>query len=259
MGGGGDDTSLAEDGADVNAAESDAEALTSTLIAGGGPGGSVGLASAGHLGGADLSGAAIGDGAKALYFPRTCLTVAVEETVPNVEGVATYTFAGCTGPNGLLNVTGVVKATYRASRDRLTLDLVGEGLRVNRAHVDWSSHAEIVAGGNGRTMTWSASLDGTTARGRAFSRNNQKVVTWTLGEPCLGLDGASEGDVAGRSLRTEITAFRRCRGSCPDAGGRIVVTDVDAGRRIEIRYDGTNRATIVGPSGRESTFQLACR
>ncbi len=255
---GDDETGLAEDGTDAHAAESDAEALTSTLVGGGGPGGTIGLASSSDLSGGNLDGEAIGDGAKALYFPRGCLEVTSTETAPG-EGTATYTFSGCTGPNGLLNVQGAVKATYKAAPDRLTLDLVGDDLVVNKATVDWSAHAEIAAAGTSRTMTWRAQLSGTTARGRDFARTNEKTITWTIGEPCLGLEGTSQGTVRGRSLRTEITAFRRCRGSCPDAGGRIAITDVDANKRIEIRYDGTNRATLVGPNGKETTFGLLCR
>lgn len=256
--GGDDETGLAEDGTDAHAAESDAEALTSTLVGGGGPGGTIGLASSADLSGGHLEGATIGDGAKAVYFPRGCLTVAANETAPG-EGTATYTFSGCTGPNGLLNIRGVVTATYKARPDHLTLDLVGTDLVVNKATVDWSAHAEIVAAGPSRTMTWKASLSGTTARGRDFSRTNDKTVTWTIGEPCLGLEGTSQGTVRGKNLRAEITAFRRCRGSCPDAGGKIVITNVDANKRIEIRYDGTNRATLVGPNGNETTFALLCR
>lgn len=257
-GGGDGEGSLAEDGTDAHAAESDSEALTSTLVGGGGAGGTIGLASSAELSGGDLEGATVGDGAKALYFPRGCLTVTSNETAPG-EGTAKYTFAGCTGPNGLLGVQGVVDVTYKATRDRLTLDLVGTDLVVNKATIDWSAHAEIAASGTSRTMTWKAELAGTTARGRDFTRSNEKTVAWTIGEPCLGLDGTSQGSVRGRNIRTEITAFRRCRGSCPDAGGRIVLTDVDANQRIEIRYDGTNRATLVGPNGGTTTFALLCR
>lgn len=256
--GGDDDTGLAEDGTDAHAAESDAEALTSTLVGSGGAGGTIGLASAVDLGGAELGGRTIGDGAKAVYFPRGCLTVTATETAPG-EGTAKYTFAGCTGPNGLVDIQGVVDATYKVTRDRLTLDLVGTDLVINKATVDWSAHAEIAAAGTSRTMTWKAQLTGTTARGRDFARSNEKTIAWTVGEPCLGLDGVSQGTVRGRNIRTEITGFRRCRGSCPDAGGRIVITNVDANKRIEILYDGTNRAKLIGPNGGETTFALLCR
>lgn len=255
--GGDETTGLAEDGTDANAAENDSEALTSTLIGGGGPAGSVGLASAADLAGGGMDGNAIGDGAKALYLPRGCLTVAVTETSPTA-GTAKYTFNGCTGPAGLFNLRGVVDVTYKIGLNHLTLDLVGNDLQANRATIDWSAHAEIDANGADRTMTWKASLSGTTARGRDFARSNDKVVKWTVGEPCIGLDGTSQGNVSGRNLKTEVTAFRRCRGSCPDAGGKIVVTNVDKGVSLEIHYDGTSQATLITPKG-ESKFGLLCR
>lgn len=258
IGGGDDENGLAEDGTDTNAAENDSEALTSTLVGGGGAGGSIGLASSSDLAGGGVDGRTIGDGAKALYVPRGCLTVTSTGDGTG-EGTAKYEFNGCTGPAGLFNVKGVVDVTYKATPNHLALDLVGTDLQVNRATVDWSAHAEIDANGAARTMTWKASLTGTTARGRDFSRTNDKTIKWTVGEPCIGLDGVSQGDVRGRNVKTEITAFRRCRGSCPDAGGKIVITNVDKNVSVEIRYDGTNQATLVGPKGGEVKFGLLCR
>jgi hypothetical protein len=252
------DEGLAEDGTDSNTAENDSEALSATLIGGGGSSGTtIGLASDAELGAGGLSTRTIGDGAKAIYMPRGCLTVTVNETSPT-EGTAKYEFNGCSGPTGLFNITGVVDVTYKASLNHLTLDLVGTDIKANRAMIDWSAHAEIDADGANRTMQWKATLSGTTARGRDFARTNEKTIKWTVGEPCIGLDGVSQGNVSGRNLKTEVTAFRRCRGSCPDAGGKIVVTNLDRNVSVEIDYDGTAQAKLITPKG-ETTIALLCR
>lgn len=258
-GGGGndDENALAEDGTDSNAAENDAEALTSTLVGGGPATGGIGLASSSELSGGGVETGTIGDGAKALYFPRGCLTVTPGDAATQTEGTAKYEFDGCTGPAGLLNIKGVVDVTYHATLNHLTLDLVATDLQVNRATVDWTAHAEIDAVDANRTMTWKASITGTTARGREISRTNEKVIDWTIGEPCVGIDGVSQGNLGGRSVKTEVNDFRRCRGSCPEAGGSIVVTNVDRNVSIEIKYDGTNQATLVTPKG-ESKIPLLC-
>jgi hypothetical protein len=258
--GGGDEetTNLAEDGADSTAAENDSEALTSTLIGSGGAGGGgIGLASASDLAGGGLGTREIGDGAKALYFPRGCLTVTPGAGSTPLEGTAKYEFNGCTGPAGLLNIRGVVDVTYKATLNHLTLDLVASGVQVNRATVDWTAHAEIDAVDAARTMVWKASLTGTTARGREISRTNEKVIDWTVGEPCVGIDGVSQGNLSGRNVKTEVNDFRRCRGSCPEAGGSIVVTHVDKNVSVEIKYDGTNQATLIHPKG-ETKIALFC-
>lgn len=255
---GDESTGLAEDGTDSNAAENDSEALTSTLIGGGGPGGTgIGLASSSELAGGGVGTSEIGDGAKALYMPRGCLTVTPGAGATPTEGTAKYAFDGCYGPAGLANIRGVVDVTYKATQNHLTLDLVGTALQVNRATVDFSAHAEIDAAGADRTMTWKGSIAGTTARGREFTRTNDKVIDWTIGEPCIGLDGVSQGSVRGRNVKTEVNDFRRCRGSCPEAGGSIVVTNLDKNVRIEIKYDGTNQATLIHPKG-ETKINLLC-
>ena len=245
--------SLAQDGSDSVSAEADTEVLTSSLVSAAvaRPGGSLTLASTGELGGDNLGTRGVGDGAKALYFPRNCLTVTSDEAAKKV----TYGFANCFGPNGIAKISGQVVTTYEASAGKLVLNLVGTDLRVNKAVVDWSATAEITADGVGRTMRWKGALVGTTARGKEFSRTNEKVVSWRFGERCFGLEGVSEGSVRGRYLRTEITDFRRCRGSCPEAGGKISISN-EAKLKVEILFDGTNRATYTSPKG-STTIPLA--
>jgi hypothetical protein len=235
---------LAEDGTDSATAETDIEVVTSSLVSATASGGSLT--------------AAVGDGAKALYFPTNCLTVTSDEAAKTV----TYDFGNttdpsCAGRNGIFKITGRVVATYATAPGLLTLDLVGSDLHVNRSSLDWSAHASISSAGLARQMTWQGTLEGTTARGRTFSRTNTKTVTWRFGERCYGVNGVSEGNVRGRFLRTEITDFRRCQGACPEAGGKITISNA-AKVKVEITFDGTSQATYTTPKG-ETTFDLACK
>jgi hypothetical protein len=244
---------LAEDGTDSAAAEVDAEVVTSSLVSATASSGSLSLASTGELGGGQIGPAGVGDGAKALYFPRNCLTVASDEVAKTV----TYGFGDCTGPNGIFKIRGDIVATYTAEPGKLTLNLVGNDLQVNRSVVDWTATAVITANGADREMHWKGSLSGTTARGKTFSRTNEKVVTWRFGERCFGVSGVSEGKVRDRYLRTEISNFRRCQGACPEAGGRITISN-ESKLKVEILFDGTKRATYTSPKG-STTFELACQ
>jgi hypothetical protein len=247
---------LAEDGSDSVSAEADTEVLTSSLVSAAiaRPGGSLTLASTSDLGGGDLGTRGVGDGAKALYFPRNCLTVTSDEAAKKV----TYGFANCFGPNGIAKISGQVVATYEASAGKLMLNLVGTDLRVNKSVIDWSATAEISADGVARTMRWKGALSGTTARGKEFSRTNEKVVTWSFGERCFGLSGISEGKVRGRYLRTEISDFRRCQGSCPEAGGKISISN-EAKLKVEILFDGSDRATYTSPKGSTTISLDSCQ
>jgi hypothetical protein len=244
---------LAEDGTDSAVAETDAEVVTSSLVSATAAGGSLTLASTSELtlGGVNPTG--LGDGATRLYFPSGCLKVTPDAAARTV----TYAFTGCAGPNGIFRLTGTIVATYATAPGRLTLQLVGNDLRVNRSTVDWTATAEITNTGADRAMHWKGALSGTTARGKTFSRTNDKTVTWRFGERCFGVSGVSEGNVRDRYLRTEITDFRRCQGACPEAGGRITISN-EKKVTVDIQFDGTNRATFTSPKG-TTTFDLACQ
>ncbi len=248
-----DPLALAEDGTDSAAAETDAEIVTSSLVSPTPSSGSLTLASTSELAGGGLATAAVGDGAKALYFPKGCLTVASDDAAKTV----TYDFADCAGPNGIFRIRGRVLATYATGPGMLTLDLVGNDLQVNRSTIDWSAHAAISAAGLARSMHWQGTLSGTTARGKTFSRTNTKDVAWRFGERCYAVSGTSEGKVRDRFLRTEITDFRRCQGACPEAGGKVTISNA-AKLKVEITFDGTSQATYTTPKG-TSVVDLACK
>lgn len=233
-----DSALLAGDGTDSFSAEADAQIVTTSLISPSAAGGSLAL---------------IGDSAKAIYFPRSCLTVTSDSATKTV----TYVFDSCAGPNGILKLTGTMIATYEVSPDKLVFNITGTNLIVNQSTVDWSARAEVTASGAARTMVWHGTLSGETARGKAFDRTNDSTLSWRLAERCLALSGVSEGHVRGRYLRTDVTDFKRCQGSCPEAGGRITISN-EAKVKVEIRFDGTSRATYATPKG-SVMFDLACK
>jgi hypothetical protein len=239
-----DDTATIQDGSETAAAETDAQLVTSSLLAAS-TGSSLSLEST-DLSGGDLGTQSFGDAARAVYFPRGCLDV----KTPDATGTAVYTFARCIGPNGLRAVSGTVKA--RATRDdqSLRLDLTATDLSVNKAALDWAASAIVRVTDDGtRTMTWSAQLSGTTARGRRFTRTNDYTIAWKPGEACFALDGKATGEVDGREVRTSIEGFRRCRRGCPDSG---------KSRTFELTYDGSNEATFTRPNGTTSSIPLLC-
>jgi len=253
-----DTTLLAQDGSDTSATENDTETISSSFIA---ASGGLGLASGADLAGGQLSAANVGDGARAEYYPAGCLTVTSD---PSSRG-ATYTFDHCSGPYGLLDVSGSVKVTATpaaataAGATRLVLDFVGTGLKVNRATADWSAHAEIASTALGaRTMSWRAQLSGVTVRGRAFTRTNQKTVAWTVGQECVLVNGSSDGNVTGRAIHTDVIHYSRCKGECPAAGSEIRITNATNGKTVDIAYDGGRQATFTGPNGGQTQIVLAC-
>jgi hypothetical protein len=242
------DDALVEDGTDTNAAETDSEVLTSMLVAT--TNGSLGLASAGDLGGGDIERADLGAGARTIFTPRGC----VEPVANEAERRVIYKFRSCLGPNA--NVSGDVTVTYSRADNKLHLDLTATDLVVNRAVLDWHATADVTANGIERTMIWNAQLSGMTKREREFSRTTNQTVTWTLGEQCFTVSGDSTGSVRDRVIRTDVADLRVCKKGCPT--GKITLTHEQRRVRVEILFDGTSTAKISGPRG-EATLPLACR
>lgn len=253
-----DTTALAQDGTDTSATENDTETLSSSFIA---STGTLGLASSGDLGGGALAAANVGDAARATYVPAGCLTVTSDPT----SRTATYHFDHCSGPYGLGEVTGTVTVTLTpvassaTGASRLKLDFTGTGLKVNRATADWTAQADITSTPTGsRSMVWRAQLSGTTARGRAFTRTNQKTIAWTVGQECVLVNGFSDGNVIGRNIHTDVINYSRCKGECPAAGSELRITNATNGKVVDIKYDGANRATFTATNGSQTQIVLAC-
>jgi hypothetical protein len=239
-----EDESFAKGGADANAAETDVQLVVSSLVSSSSPD-TVGVASV-TPNATDV---------QALFFPRLCVQLAHDAATRTAK----FTFTGCVGPSGLRELNGVVVVRYFVEPGHAKLDISYERLAVNDARIEGTASADIIATGARRTMTWKADLHGTTAGGRAFARVSNARIGWTIGEPCLDLDGTSEGQVENRRVRITISDFRRCRRGCPEAGGKIVVTNLTRNVSVQILFDGTNRATYINTRGVESTIPLLCR
>lgn len=239
-------SALAEDGSDASEIESQTSALSATFT----------------LPSSDLSDSAMvvtaASKTQGFFAPAGCLVTTVDAPTSTV----THEFKGCTGPWGLLRVKGTVRVTYSSvmvdGQTALKLDVTGTALTLNRATVDYHATATVTSSGLARTMKYASQLDGTTARARPISRTTDWTVGWSVGEPCLAVDGTAEGNITGRPLKTTVKSYRRCRGGCPEKDGEIDVANERTGNSISIRYNGGNSATFTGIHGNTTDFVLAC-
>jgi hypothetical protein len=243
-----------DQGSDANAAESDTESLSTSLI--GGSGTQLSLASVGELtpGEGDLGPANLGDAAKGFFRPAGCLVV----TSDPVAKSAKYVFSDCTGPYGQVHITGEVDVTFSSSAaNQLTVNYSATGLQINRHVIDWSATANVTSSGLARDMIWDGKFNGTTAHGRAFSRTNRKEYKWTQGQACLSVTGESDGTVTGHEIKTDVIDFSICKGGCPEAGSEIKVTDVSVNRVYDVKWNAAD-ATYTGPEGHSVDFTPLC-
>jgi hypothetical protein len=244
-----------DEGADANQSESDTESLSTSLI--GGDSTTLRLASASELNpmhDGQLQLDDLGDGAKGFYRPAGCLVVTADTAAKKV----TYKFNDCTGPFGLVHITGEVDVTFSSSAaNQLTLNFSATDLKINRGAIDWTATANVTANGLARDMVWDGHFTGTTAHGRAFQRTNHKEYKWTVGQQCLAVQGSSDGTVTGHELKTDVIDFQICKGGCPEAGSEIKVTDVTANKVYDLKWNAGD-ATYTGPDGRSITYTPLC-
>ena len=244
-----DSQALADDGTDTSNAEGDGVSLTGTLIASSGT--TLSLASESGSDGDLHFDNVVGGGSRELFMPLGCLTV----TNPDATSVL-YSFNAC-NHLGLRTITGDLKVVYATSGGALTLTGTSENLVVNGATLSWSVNASIVANGAMRTMTWSAHFAGTTRGGRAIERDNDKTVTWTVGDSCTEINGTSRGNVTGKDLQTKLIGYKRCKDACPEAGSEIQITRESTGKLVDLTY-GDDDATFTDAKGDMVTFTPLC-
>lgn len=242
-----DSVALAEEGTDANDVESQSATLTAAFTLGTGdfthPEASV-------TGASNVAG---------FFQPQSCVTTETDTVNLRVK----YTLSGCTGPWGLVKISGVVDVTYAAVDGGLSLDVTGSGLQFNgeqshHASADLHATATVTANGSAREMTWNATLNGTTARGNAFSRTANWDTKWRVAGTCIALDGSAEGTVDDRTLKTEVDGYQRCLDSCPAAGGKITIESEKDGEQVSLSFDGANEATFTGIDGKQTKITLAC-
>ncbi len=242
---------------DSNDTESNVESMATSFVGGSSSTGTVALSLNGS---AELSPSrglvaqSLGDAAKAFYIPAGCLTV----TDAPAQSQATYVFDDCTGPYGLVHITGTVTVGYSSSAaDQLTLTYAATGLKINEATIDWSASADITANGAARTMVWTGMFNGTTGHGRPITRTNTKTYDWTVGVACLSVTGESNGTVTGNDLKIDVINFSRCADACPASGSEIKITDETTSTVYDLTY-GNGDATYAAPNGDKITFTPLC-
>jgi hypothetical protein len=190
------------------------------------------------------------------FQPAGCL----QATIDSAARRASYVFSACTGPLGLVELDGTVDVTWTgdSSGSLLTLSFSSHGFKINRATIDsWQASAVVTATGSARHLVWNAQLTGTTGRGRSFARANDKVLDWTVGQPCVSVSGRSDGTILGTELETTIVSYRRCAAECPQSGSEITVKDVKNGDSIDIKFEGGPEAVLT-VNGRAADIGLAC-
>lgn len=170
-----------------------------------------------------------------------------------------YTLNNCTGPYGLVKVTGTLTAVYsRAAGGGVQVVITGTGVKANDATMDVNSTVIATQANGIKTANVTVNGAGTGPRGGSVTRKGSYVVTYDTMAECITINGTWETGTARSGASTAVSNVKRCKGECPAAGGSITHTSA-RNEVVTLTYDGSAVARWTSSAGgRSGTVNLRC-
>lgn len=170
------------------------------------------------------------------------------------------TYDDCTGPYGLVHVTGELDLAIAVALDgTISVHGTATDLSVDRAAIDFDADATLSVRGTAHQLAVHSQGTGTGRRGATLDHAGDYTISWDPTAQCGALAGTWSVELtgAGGSAHRENTVdLERCVDAC--ATGSIVHTGA-GGATLTITLDGTELAAWSTSGGRSGTVALSCR
>jgi hypothetical protein len=170
------------------------------------------------------------------------------------------TLNDCTGPRGLLHVSGEVDLVVSISTSGgITVTGHSADLQVNQANLTFDVTASYSVSGTTHTLAVQSQGQGTGARGNAIDHNGDYTITWDTASQCGSIAGNWSTELSNSvhtATRSNQVNLMRCAGGCPT--GTIIHTFL-RGQTLTVTFDGTSVATWETSGGRSGTVNLQCQ
>jgi hypothetical protein len=179
-------------------------------------------------------------------------------TSTRAGATVTYVFTNCTGPYGLVKLNGTVVAVYSPKPGGVVQAVVtSTGFKANELTFDLNATVLASETNGVKKADVTVQAEGTGPRGGTVERQGAYVATYDAAAGCVTLDGAWQTKAGLRTSSTVMAGYKRCKGSCPAAGGTITHTGP---QRVvtTLSYDGSAVASWSTSSGRSGTLNLRC-
>ncbi|MCU0696782.1 MAG: hypothetical protein MUC96_09655 [Myxococcaceae bacterium] len=170
-----------------------------------------------------------------------------------------YTLTNCTGPYGLVKVTGTLTAVYsRAAGGGVQVVITGTGVKANDATMDINSTVIATQANGVKTANVTVNGSGSGPRGGSLTRKGSYVISYDTVAECITINGTWETGTARAGASTVVSNFKRCKGTCPAAGGSITHTSA-RNEVVTLTYDGSAVAQWSSSAqARSGTLNLRC-
>lgn len=194
---------------------------------------------------------------------KGCRTRALDAERPNVVHVK---LTDCSGRFGRHVVNGDITITFTAGAEgALHAEHASENLTIDGRPATRLVSADITFSAEGRRVVRHATTSGTNARGEAFTRKAEEVVTVDRASRCRTINGAGTATFeGGRVVESTISDLRLCEDAagadlCPT--GTVTHANAAANKQVTQVFDGsaTAKVEISRRRGAESrTWTLDC-
>jgi hypothetical protein len=186
-----------------------------------------------------------------VYGPPECVTTEVDG--PTV----TYTFDDCTGPFGLVHVSGSFAVTYISTLTSIQAEVTGS-LSANQASISLDVDADYSIVGGESVLSISSRSSGVGPRGNEIERSGEFTATLNSQTSCISLDGQWSLGVNALNWNSSVSGFEKCAGSCPSNGGVIEYYGAVRDVTITVEFDGSDQASWSSSLGRAGSIFLFC-
>jgi hypothetical protein len=167
----------------------------------------------------------------------------------------TIVYNDCTGPRGLLHVSGELDVAITLSDTTITAHATSSDLQINRAHLVIDATATYTVTETTKTLTVDTNGSGTGPRGNEIEHEGNYTISWDLASQCRTITGAWRTDVGDRERSNEVD-LSRCNGGCPTG---TLTHHFQAGASLTITFDGTATAAWSASTGASGTVALNCQ
>ncbi len=165
------------------------------------------------------------------------------------------TYNDCTGPRGLVHVTGELDLAVTVSlTGGISVHGTGTGLTVNRATLDIDTDATYAVSGTTHTLTVKTDGTGVGPRGNAVDHTGNYTITWDTNSQCGSIAGQWSTEI-GTASRSNDVNLMRCAGSCPSG---TVAHKFLGGASLTLTFDGSAVATWSASTGASGSVDLLC-
>ncbi len=187
-------------------------------------------------------------------YPADCVTI----TPTSLVSVHVQ-FDDCTGPFGLLHLTGGVDAEVSLNEEgTVEMDLADSGdLTVEGNPVEYDAHAVFLTIGVDSELSWQGHWSAETSWGELATHNTNLRIKFNAVTRCIRLDGTADSALGERGLDWGIDGYSVCPLECP-SGGVVTATGKESGETVIITFDGSDSADVTLPDGETYDVPLVC-